>query len=96
MRIIYVDNDFLRLAYTSTSSQNYLLKDSIGQTMNNLNQNLLTKLPFALPPLAEQLAIIERVDRLLTYVNTLEHQVTERKIHAEQMMQAVLKEAFAA
>jgi type I restriction enzyme S subunit len=95
MRIFHVDNNFLQLAYTSTSSQKYLLKDSIGQTMDNLNQALLSKLPLALPPLAEQQAIVERVDRLLNHINALEQQVTERKHHAEQLMQAVLKEAFA-
>ena len=48
-----------------------------------------------LPPLAEQNAIVERVDRLLASVNALEQQVKERKTFAEQLMQAVLKEAFA-
>jgi type I restriction enzyme S subunit len=48
-----------------------------------------------LPPLAEQQAIVERVDRLLNHVNALEQQVKERKGYAEQLMQAVLKEAFA-
>jgi len=47
-----------------------------------------------LPPLAEQNAIVERVDRLLESVNALEQQVIERKSYAEQLMQVVLKEAF--
>jgi restriction endonuclease S subunit len=95
MRTLCINNEFLQLAYTSASSQKYLLKDSVGQTMDNLNQKLLIKLPFSLPPLAEQNAIVERVDRLLESVNALEQQVTERKTYAEQLMQAVLKEAFA-
>ncbi len=49
----------------------------------------------SLPLLAEQQAIVERVDRLLNHINALEQQVTERKHHPEQLMQAVLKEAFA-
>jgi type I restriction enzyme, S subunit len=96
MRILNTNKNFFQLAYTSTSSQKYLLKDSIGQTMDNLNQSLLSKLPLALPSLAEQHAIVERVDRLLAFVNALEQQVQERKTYAEQLMQAVLKEAFAA
>ncbi len=95
MRTLCINNEFLQLAYTSASSQKYLLKDSVGQTMDNLNQKLLIKLPFSLPPLAEQNAIVERVDRLLESVNALEQQVAERKTYAEQLMQAVLKEAFA-
>ena len=50
---------------------------------------------FPLPPLAEQYAIVERVDSLLASVDALEQQVKERKTYAEQLMQAVLKEAFA-
>jgi type I restriction enzyme S subunit len=95
MRILSINKIFFQRAYTSTSSQKYLLKDSIGQTMDNLNQSLLSKLPLALPPLAEQNAIVERVDRLLESVNALELQVQERKSYAQQLMQAVLKEAFA-
>ena len=58
-----------------------------------LNRFETTLLP--LPPLAEQNAIIERVDRLLESVNALELQVQGRKSYAQQLMQAVLKEAFA-
>jgi type I restriction enzyme S subunit len=53
-----------------------------------------SKLIFPLPPLAEQSAIVERVDRLLAMVDELEKQVTERKGQAEALMQAVLHEAF--
>lgn len=48
-----------------------------------------------IPPLAEQRAIVERVDRLLAMVSDLEKQVTERKEQAEMLMQSVLREAFA-
>ncbi|MCX6225860.1 MAG: restriction endonuclease subunit S, partial [Bacteroidia bacterium] len=47
-----------------------------------------------LPPLAEQQAIVERADRLLAMVGELEKQVAERKGQAEELMQAVLSEAF--
>lgn len=47
-----------------------------------------------LPPLAEQQAIVERVDKLLAIVDELEKQVADRKEKAEQLMQEVLREAF--
>ena len=50
--------------------------------------------PFPLPPLAEQKAIVYRVEKLLSMVNELEKQVFERKEQSEQLMQAVLREAF--
>ncbi len=47
-----------------------------------------------LPPLAEQRAIVKQVEKLLSMVDELEKQVSERKEQSKQLMQAVLKEAF--
>ena len=60
----------------------------------SLSMGTIRQVLIPLPPLAEQNAIVERVDRLLESVNALELQVTERKSYAQQLMQAVLKEAF--
>ncbi|OPY75055.1 MAG: EcoKI restriction-modification system protein HsdS [Syntrophorhabdus sp. PtaU1.Bin153] len=94
LRLIAVNLEFFTMMYCSTKFQTYLLQDSIGQTMDNLNQTLLIKMPVGLPPLAEQKAIVSRVDRLLAMVDEPETQVTERKAQAEALMQAVLREAF--
>jgi type I restriction enzyme, S subunit len=94
LRMKNIHIPFFLMVYRSAPSQKYLLQDSIGQTMDNLNQKLLQKLPIPLPPLAEQHAIVERVDKLLAMVDQLEQQVAERKVQAEELMQAVLREAF--
>ncbi|MCR4292282.1 MAG: restriction endonuclease subunit S [Candidatus Kuenenia sp.] len=47
------------------------------------------------PPLAEQQAIVKRVDKFMTMINELEKQVSERKEQSEMLMQSVLREAFA-
>ncbi len=65
-----------------------------GGNQPALNGAKIGKFLINLPPLAEQNAIVERVDRLLESVNALEQQVKERKSYAEQLMQVVLKEAF--
>ena len=49
-------------------------------------------IPF--PPLPEQKAIASKVEKLLTLCDQLETQITNNQTHAEQLMQAVLKEAF--
>ncbi len=94
IRGLDINKDYFCLSYASEKSQAYLLQDSIGQTMDNLNQKLLRKLPIALPSLAEQQAIVERVDKLMSMIDELEKQVTERKDKSERLMQSVLREAF--
>lgn len=66
--------------------------DAIGQS--NINATKLRDFLFPLAPLAEQQAIVDRVEKLLSMVDELEKQVSERKEQAEQLMQAVLREAF--
>jgi hypothetical protein len=95
LKLCQIDNYFFIKFFVSKYAQSYLLRDSIGQTMDNLNQGLLAKMPFPLPPLAEQQAIVARIDSLMAMIDQLEQQVAERKEQAQMLMQAVLREAFA-
>lgn len=54
-----------------------------------LKNNLLP-----LPPLAEQKAIVAKVEKLLTLCDQLGAKIVANRAHAEALMQAVLKEAF--
>ncbi|QOJ10004.1 restriction endonuclease subunit S [Nitrosomonas sp. H1_AOB3] len=47
-----------------------------------------------LPPFQEQKAIVTKVEKLLALCDQLEAQITQNQAHAEQLMQAVLQEAF--
>jgi type I restriction enzyme S subunit len=47
-----------------------------------------------LPSLAEQKAIVEKVDKLMNIIDRLEQQIKHRKQLAETLMQTVLREAF--
>jgi len=66
--------------------------DAIGQS--NINATKLRSFCFPLPPLAEQKAIAEKVDRLMNIIDQLEQQIKHRKQLAEDLMQTVLREAF--
>lgn len=57
-------------------------------------KSYISENPFSLPPFAEQNAIVEKVNRLMAKINALEEQVKNGKAQAEQLMQAVLREAF--
>ncbi|KAF3980826.1 MAG: hypothetical protein HFP76_00085 [Methylococcales symbiont of Iophon sp. n. MRB-2018] len=47
-----------------------------------------------LPPLPEQKAIVTKVEKLFNICDKLQTQITANQTYAEQLMQAVLKEAF--
>ena len=60
----------------------------------NIKIPTLTELVIPLPPLAEQKAIVEKVDHLMNIIDRLEQQIKHRKQLAEDLMQTVLREAF--
>jgi type I restriction enzyme S subunit len=71
---------------------NEVKADALGQS--NINATKLRDYRYPLAPIAEQQAIVERVDKLMTMISELEKQVTERKDKSERLMQSVLREAF--
>jgi len=64
------------------------------KTMPKINQRVVSSALIPLCGLAEQKAIVTKVEKLLTLCDKLESQITNNQTHAEQLMQAVLKEAF--
>jgi type I restriction enzyme S subunit len=63
-------------------------------SMKNVTRDNIKSLLVPLPPLAEQKAIVEKVDRLMNIIDQLEQQIKHRKQLAENLMQTVLREAF--
>lgn len=90
----FISRNFFIKVYRSLFFQRQLTDTSVGQTMANLNQKILNSSIFPLPPLQEQKAIITKVEKLFTICDQLETQITNNQTHAEQLMRAVLREAF--
>lgn len=65
-----------------------------GGFQPKLSQGNLSQIVINFPPLLEQQAIITKVESLLALCDQLEAQITQNQTYAEQLMQAVLKEAF--
>jgi len=55
----------------------------------------MDRLPVPVPSLAEQAAIVERVEALMATCRELETEIERSRTHAADLLQAVLKEAFA-
>ena len=85
---------FLKLFMESPIYWKQLYDAAWGSGQPNVNATSLTNLNLPLPPLAEQKAIVEKVDKLMNIINQLEQQIKHRKQLAEDLMQTVLREAF--
>ncbi len=96
-------------AFITTFSESCLTMDFLVLLLRFLDLNHLSydgsqpvisgkrvyPLPTPLPPLAEQAAIVERVEALMTTCSLLEAEIEHARTHAAHLLQAVLKEAFA-
>lgn len=78
---------------------NYVIRlyKSMMQGFNSpsINNSQFENTLFPLPPLAEQKEIVAKVESLLSKVTELEEQIQERKKLSVQLMQTILKNAFA-
>jgi type I restriction enzyme S subunit len=70
-------------------------KQGMAQSQVNISQENLKATPVPLPPAAEQAVIVERVQALMTTCRALEAEIEYARNHAAQLLQSVLKEAFA-
>lgn len=76
------------------SNRSKMIKESWGMSQPNISQTYLRNFAFALPPIEEQKAIVEKVEILMQKCNALEQEITQSEQNAKMLMQAVLKEAF--
>ena len=97
VHLVSIDNKFFQLLYKSKIVQNYLIADSVGTTMDNLNQTLLSKLPIPLPPLAEQKRIVAAIEKFMPLIEEYGKKETELNAFNEQIgtltKKAILQEA---
>ena len=65
MRLLFLDNEYFCLLYSSSHTQSVLHSESVGTTMINLNQKLLNNLLIPVPPIQEQHRIVEKLGVLM-------------------------------
>lgn len=59
---------FVCLFFSTGYARNYLMGESVGTTMSNLNHKILKRLPMPIPPKAEQVRILARLNEILPLI----------------------------
>jgi type I restriction enzyme S subunit len=91
-----IHKPFLIRAIKLASLLNPVFESATGAANQaNISKIALLKILIPLPPLAEQAAIVERVEALMTTCRALEAEIEQSRTHAAHLLQVVLKEAFA-
>lgn len=85
------DIHILRLFDTIGILNNYYT----GTGIPHLTGDSIHEMLIPLPPLAEQKEIVKRVEALMSTCRALEAEIEQACTHAANLLQAVLKEAFA-
>ncbi len=68
---------YLNMVLSTSGVKDWLLLESVGSTMNNLNTSILSRIPVPTPPLTEQNAITEYIDREMSKIDALISRIRE-------------------
>lgn len=96
-RFDFIERDFANWFYLYLRSKEFsdwLYNQIKGVNIPFVNQTKVYLHPIPIPGKEEQEAIVAKVKKLLALCDQLETQITLNQSHADQLMQAVLKEAF--
>ncbi len=85
---------FLYYYLSSDSVKKYLEANAGGTTMANLNKRIVGEIPAKLPPLKEQLRIVQEIESRLSVCEKIEEIVANALQEAEGLRQSILKSAF--
>jgi type I restriction enzyme S subunit len=88
-----VDSAFLAFWFGSPAVRARLEAAAVGATMSNLSARILGDLAIALPPIAEQKRIVEKVEALLARVNAARERLTRVRDILKRFRQSVLAAA---
>lgn len=81
---------YLLKFFRSHTARSFLGGASVGATMANLNQSILSGLPVPLPPLAEQRRIVAKVDELIALCDALERESADAMAAHQALVEALL------
>ncbi len=81
--------------FNSAFFRGELARTCTGMKVRHTSPKRILKVPFALPPLAEQRRIVAKVEQLMALVEELETQLTASRATAAKLLDAVMAELTA-
>ena len=89
-----IDPSFLVLQILSTQFQTILEKNGTGMTAKGIKASKLKQLPVAVPPLAEQRRIVDKVDQLLALCDALKAHIANAQTTQSHLADAIVEQVF--
>ncbi len=91
-----ISPDYIVMVLNSNEIRNQLIPKMTGMADSqvNISQGNIKLTVIPLPTLLEQKAIFQKVESLMQKCTALESEIKQSENHTEQLMQAVIKEAF--
>ena len=86
--------DFYCYVLSSRRTKDFLSGNSIGTTMQNLNQKILHNVPVPFCNLKEQNEVVQQIESRLSVVEKLEQEIADGLKQVEALRQSLLKKAF--
>ena len=90
LHVPFVLPRYIEIFYSSEYVQSRLKQECVGATMDNLNQSVLGSILFLLPPVAEQVRIVDSVEQWISVVNALENEANELSASIQQIKSKIL------
>ena len=91
----FIDCAFLLKFMLSDAFVQQSIKEDNRVAMPKINQESLSRILVAVPPLAEQHRIVAKVDELMALCDQLEAQLTTTEADSRRLLEAVLHEVLA-
>ncbi len=89
-----VSSRFALCYLNSPTAQEFAAVHHHGMTLTRIGLGNLRRIPFPLPPLAEQHRIVAKVDELMALCDQLEAQLTTAQAESRRLLEAVLQQAL--
>ncbi|WP_256669160.1 restriction endonuclease subunit S [Pseudomonas sp. MN1F] len=78
----------------SEVAQRNVAENQVGVAQQHFNVGSMKKMPINLPPLAEQIEIVHRVEQLFAFADQLEARVKAAQVRVDRLTQSILAKAF--